>query len=80
MIKDLLFDINKDNEKDLLNVTEYIRTITAYNFSVPKDSPIKLDTIESPLKSPGKSPGRKLKKAPKKEKEIIKSYSNALFD
>jgi len=61
----------------LVNITEYIRTITAYNFRVPKDAPIKLDAIESPTRSPGKSPGRKPKKA---KKEIIKTYSNALFD
>lgn len=62
-----------------MNVTEYIRNITAYNFGVPKETTIKLDTIESPLRSPGKSPGRKQKKAAVK-KEVIKTYSNALFD
>jgi len=81
LLKDILFDINKDHDKDIMDANEYIRVITAYS-NIAEEAKIKAENIyvitESPLRSPGKSPGRKSTK--KNKKEVIKTYTNVLFD
>jgi len=81
LLKDLLFEVNGDRSKGLLNISEFINTITNYN--QPEDAEeaseerglYQITERESPLPSPGKK-----KSAKKSEREVVRTYNNVLFD